>query len=364
MVSRVWSVSCGRLKQLDDIELTWCSDCVTFHSPSKHTSKFKTFGIGSWITEFTPNHPQGTHAGGRLGGAAKTIAGFGPLSNVSSRAAITEETLNNRDKLREMEGGPEILTASGNWQFVGAGSDAKNRQAFENRRKGASDWINGKNPPTDEQRLSGYTIAETIASSPPEKETLFRGIRTSMSVDEVEGTYVQGGSFDLLPSSFTTDQNVGNRFSAASRGRTGAPVMFELEPGSQAFNLEAISGSAAFAGERERITMGRYEVVSVTRQQIPQSGGRSDDGVRVKIRQVNDFGDVGTQPSVGTPPTRKRPDPIPNVDTPKPPRRKANPKPPASTTTPNIPAGWVVRSKTSSGRTLIQGPGGAVRVVG
>jgi len=38
-VPRVWGISCGRLRQPGDIELTWCGVCATFHLPGMHDQK-------------------------------------------------------------------------------------------------------------------------------------------------------------------------------------------------------------------------------------------------------------------------------------------------------------------------------------
>ena len=88
-----------------------------------HPNK-STFGIGSWITadsEFTPNHPQGTHGGGRLAGAASIANGYGSAGGVDlkNRDDTIKKVMKNRENLRKTEEGGELLNATDEWQAVG-----------------------------------------------------------------------------------------------------------------------------------------------------------------------------------------------------------------------------------------------------
>jgi len=239
--------------------------------------------------------------------------------------------LDNRKAVAKTEGGEEVLSAVDNWQ-QGVGEES-----FNNRREGGETWMSGGDPPTDPDALAGYTLAESIASSGPSDDVLYRGIAAqNMSVADVESAYAPNSSFDLLPSSFSTNQTIADDFSGNGVIGTDTPVLFELEKGSQAFNIEGISTSGHGVREKERITMGRYEITGTERF----TNAAGENGVRVKMKQSNSFGEVAGD--IPTPKKASTPVPSAGPSAPTPPtrrRRRTTPTTPPPARTPSAPVG-------------------------
>jgi hypothetical protein len=125
--------------------------------------------------------------------------------------------------------------------------------------------------------------------SPPER--LWRGMRLDGSADDIVARYTGSDKLDLNLSSFSSDKKLATSFrdsggagQKGTRNKNTTGVLVELEgKGARTLPIEKISRSGLYADEKEWVSAGRYEVVSVTKQK--------DGNVLLKIRQIAALGD-------------------------------------------------------------------------
>jgi len=242
--------------------------------------------------DFHPGHPdQGVHAGGK----------FAPMTGFIGRAGDVPPALavSNRALLSGNPDGQELLRVTDVWTDGPLGEPPKDMDVFRGE---ASAWLTEGTEGTD-----GAILAEAIASSPPTDETLFRGIALrGQTSDQVLEQFDPGSNYDIGPSSFSTDATISENFAEVGRLDTNSSsVMFEVEPGSRVFNAQAITDEAWLNNQKERVGMGRYEVLG---SELDERGI-----VRVRLRQSNVFTDVAMAASNKLPRESFKPAP-PEID--------------------------------------------------
>lgn len=226
-----------------------------------------------WDTEHhnPGTHDQRTHGTGG-GGTFGAVAGRLDKSGGYDKA----KSAKLRADLAKTTEGQSVLDAADTWAGTGSSEMRGEAQA----------WLEGGDDTTP-----GAVLAQTIGDSAPRDEQLYRGVFTN-SIDESEGLFQAGSTHDLPPSSFTTDRSVADEFAG---NRT--PMVFEVEPGSRSLNMEALSEGEGFASERERISMGQYEITGTRRESI-----NGQDGLVVEMRQKSVFVDPVAAPSAPSAP--------------------------------------------------------------
>jgi uncharacterized protein (DUF4415 family) len=126
------------------------------------------------------------------------------------------------------------------------------------------------------------SLLNAIRNAPTDwtPDTLYRGMTVRGKLDNVIKKYTQGDTIDLNLTSFTSDRKVAARFqSMTSKGAANETrVMVELVgDGKKAIPIQNLPRDARLFREKEWVSAGRYEIVSVK---------KSSGSILLRIRQA------------------------------------------------------------------------------